>query len=132
MRTSLLAAAAAILVTLSLATPGHGACGSGDGSCEPALENARQKMSQLLDSAFLSPHLLTSFEKLDGRSLETRERKVYEMRVLAVLSYSGDRLRCRIRLCPQLHNYLVEIDDRSKTAKVAGWLFFERTAKGWH
>src|SRR5689334_8481490 len=39
------------------------------------------------------------------------------MRVLAVVTYSGDTLQCRINLCPELHNYLVEVDKTQKKAK---------------
>jgi hypothetical protein len=42
------------------------------------------------------------------------------MRFSAVLNYSGDKLRCRKNLCPELHNYLVEVDEAGKKATIAG------------
>jgi hypothetical protein len=92
---------------------------------------ARAKVEQLLNSAFLPPHSLSALEKLDGRSFETQGKKKYEMRVLALVTYSGDTLQCRIKLCPELHNYLVEVDKTEKKAKIAGWLFFEQEGSGW-
>ena len=125
------AAAAAIFVLLALSAPGRTACDPGANTCEPSMEDARQKTQQLLDAAYLTPHTITSFEKLEGRDVEAVDGRVYEMRVFVVMSYADDMLRCRVRLCPELHNYVVEIDKRAKTAKVAGWLFFKPTAQGW-
>src|SRR5215510_16393121 len=118
-------------VTLALSFPGHAACNIGYGPCEPSVDDARAKLEQLFNSAFLTPYSLSALEKLDGRSFETQGRKKYEMRFLAVVNYSGDALRCRQRLCPELHNYLVEIDEAAKKAKIAGWLFFEQEGPGW-
>ena len=89
------------------------------GSCAGEVE-------QLLNSASLPPYSLSGLEKLDGRSFETQGQKKYEMRILAVVTYSGDALQCRIKLCRELHNYLVEID---KTT--TGRLFFEQEGTGW-
>ncbi|HEY6024594.1 MAG TPA: hypothetical protein VIV34_10515 [Pseudolabrys sp.] len=91
----------------------------------------RAKIEQLLDSAFLTPHAVISVQKLDGRGVEAQGRKKYEMRFVAVLSYSGDKLRCRTDLCPELHNHLLEIDETTKKATIAGWLFFEQSDRGW-
>ena len=88
-------------------------------------------MGQLLNSAFLPPYSLSVLEKLDGRGIETQGQKKYEMRILAIVTYSGDTLQCRISLCPELHNYLVEVDKIEKKAKIAGWLFFEQEGTGW-
>jgi len=101
------------------------------GNCEPSVDDARTKVEQLLNSAFLPPYSLSSLEKLDGRSFETQGLKKYEMRILAVVTFSGDTLQCRIKLCPELHNYLVEVDKAEKKAKIAGWLFFEQDGTEW-
>jgi hypothetical protein len=116
---------------LTFSSPGRGACGPGLVSCEPSAEEARAKIERLLDSAFATPHSIVSLEKLDGRGVETQDRKVYELRFWAVLSYSDDKLRCRMKHCPELHNYLLEIDETAKKATIAGWLFFEQAGQGW-
>jgi hypothetical protein len=85
----------------------------------------------LLNSAFLTPVSIVSWEKLDGRTIESSGRKKFEMRFSAVVSYSGDKLRCGINLCPELHNYLVDIDEAGKKATIAGWLFFEQAGQEW-
>jgi hypothetical protein len=117
-------------ITLALSSPGHAVCGSGD-SCEPSADEARAKIERLLISAFLTPYAIVSVDKLGGRSVETKGRKMYEMRFSAILNYSDDKLRCRMNLCPELHNYLVEVDQAAKKATIAGWLFFEQTERGW-
>jgi hypothetical protein len=118
-------------LTLVLSSPGHAVCGPGNESCEPSADEARAKIEQLLNLAWLTPHSVVSLEKLDGRGFETGGRKIYEMRFFAVLNYSGDKLRCRKSLCPELHNYSVEIDEAAKKATIAGWLFFEQAERGW-
>ena len=118
-------------ITLALSSPGHATCGLGHESCEPSVDEARAKIEELFNSAFLTPYSIVSLDKLDGRSVETRDRKIYEMRFSAVLNYSGDKLRCRKSLCPELHNYLVEVNEAAKKATIAGWLFFERAERGW-
>ena len=95
------------------------------------MDFARAKVEQLLNSAFLPPHSLSALEKLDGRSFETQGKKKYEMRVLAVVTYSGDTLQCGIKLCPELLNYLVDVDKTEKKARIAGWLFLEQEGSGW-
>ncbi|MGA9081557.1 MAG: hypothetical protein WCF66_10080 [Pseudolabrys sp.] len=110
---------------------GHATCGPGYESCEPSVDEARAKIEGLLNSAFLTPYSIVSLDKFDGRSVKTQDREIYEMRFSAVLNYSGDKLRCRKNLCPELHNYLVEVDEVGKKATVAGWLFFERAERGW-
>ena len=117
-------------ITLALSSAGHTVCSSGE-SCGPSVDEARAKIERLLDSALLTPHSIVSLDKLDGRSVETQGRKIYEMRVSAVLNYSGDKLRCRMSLCPEFHNYLVEVDEAAKKATIAGWLFFEQAERGW-
>jgi hypothetical protein len=117
-------------MTLALSSPGHAVCGPGD-SCEPSADEVRAKIERLLNSAFLTPYSLVSLDKLDGRSVETNGRKMYEMRISAVLNYSDDKLRCRVNLCPELHNYLVEVDQAARKATIAGWLFFEQAERGW-
>ena len=119
------------LLALALSSPVHAACGSGIGSCEPSVDDARAKIEQLLGTAYVTPPKIVSLEKLDGRGVETQSRKIYEMRVYAVTTYTGDKLQCRINLCPQLRNYLVEVDEAAKKATIAGWLFFESTDRGW-
>ncbi|HMF25252.1 MAG TPA: hypothetical protein VKG24_24435 [Pseudolabrys sp.] len=119
------------LMTLALSCSGYAACDNEQGSCEPSVDDARTKIEQLLDSAFLAPFSLSTFEKLEGRGFETQGQKVYEMRFLAVINYSGNRLQCRNKLCPELHNYLVEVDEAAKKAKIAGWLLFEQKGSGW-
>jgi len=119
------------LMTWTLSTPGHAICGPGHEGCEPSADEARTKIEQLLNSAFLTPHAIVSWDKLDGRSVETQGRKIYEMRFSAVLTYSGDKLVCRMRLCPELHNYTLEVDAAAKKAIIAGWLFFEQTERAW-
>ncbi|HEY7230971.1 MAG TPA: hypothetical protein VH558_11425, partial [Pseudolabrys sp.] len=85
-----------------------------------------------LKSAFLSPFTLVSFEKVEGHAVDTKGRRIYQMRIRAVLNYAGIRLRCRRKLCPELHHYVVQIDAASKKATVLGWLFFEQDSQGWH
>ena len=118
-------------ITLALSFPGQAVCGPGHESCEPSVDEARAKIERLLNLAFLTPYSIISLEKLDGRGLETQGRKKYEMRFFAVLNYSGDKLRCRMSLCPELHNYLVKVDEAAKKATIAGWLFFEQAERGW-
>lgn len=118
-------------VMLALSSSGRAACGPGHEGCEPSADEMRGKIEQLLNSAFLTPYTIVSWEKLAGRSVETQGRKKYEVRISAVLNYSGDRLRCRMDLCPELHNYLVEIDEAARKATISGWLFFEQTERGW-
>jgi len=118
-------------ISLALSSSGYAACNIVHGVCEPSVDDARAKIEQLFNSAFLTPHSLGALEKFDGRSFETQDRKMYEMRFLAVVTYSGDTLRCRNRLCPELHNYLVEVDKAAKQAKIAGWLFFTQEGPGW-
>ncbi len=131
MRSFLRSAIIISVIMLALSSPGHAVCGPGHESCEPSADEMRAKIEQLLNSAFLTPHTTVSWQKLDGRSVETQGRKKYEIRISAVLTYSGDRLRCRMDLCPELHNYLVEIDEAAKKATVSGWLFFEQAERGW-
>src|SRR5689334_25391651 len=100
-------------------------------AAEPAIDDARAKVERLLDQAFLPPYAVVSLEKLDGRNIETRDKMLYEMRFRAELNYSGERLRCRKPLCPELHNYLFEVDAAAKKAIVAGWLFLEWDSQGW-
>ena len=131
MRGRLLTAIAATLIMLAFSPAARADCGQGANPCEPSLDDARQKVQRLLDAAYVTPHTITSFEKLEGRNVEAIGGSLYEMRVFVVMNYADDVLRCRARLCPELHNYLVEVDKRTKTAKVAGWLFFKQTAEGW-
>lgn len=116
---------------LAISSSGQAACGAGKGDCEPSTDETRAKIARLLDSALLTPHAIVAVEKRDGREIETQGRKMYEMRFSVVLNYSGDRLRCRINLCPELHNYLLEIDAAAKKATISGWLFFEQAGEGW-
>jgi len=118
-------------ITLVLSSAGHAGCSPGYESCEPSVHEVRAKIEQALNAAFLTPHSIVSLEKLDGRHAETHGRKIFEMRFLAVIEYSGDRLICRMALCPEMHNYLVEIDEAAKKATIAGWLFFEQAGRGW-
>lgn len=112
---------------LALASPAHAQCKD----CEPPVDLARADVAHTLNAAFLSPFTLATFEKLDGRSLETQGRKVYEMRIRAVVKYQGISLRCRRKSCPELHHYIMDVDTAAKTATVAGWLFFENNGTGW-
>jgi hypothetical protein len=41
------------------------------------------------------------------------------------------RFSVELKLCRELHNYLVEIDKTAKQAKIAGWLFFAQEGSGW-
>ena len=131
MRTTLRPALAIAIMMLAVSSPGQAACGPGNDGCAPSADEARAKIARLLDSALLTPHAIISVEKRDGREIETQGRKKYEMRFSVVLSYSDDRLRCRINLCPELHNYLLEIDAAAKKATISGWLFFELADGGW-
>jgi len=131
MRNFRLAAIIFILITLALSSPAKAVCGPGHESCEPSADEARAKIEKLLNSAFLTPYSIVRLDNLDARGVETQGHKIYEMRFSAVLTFSGDKLRCRKSLCPELQNYLVEIDEAGKKATVAGWLFFEQTEQGW-
>jgi hypothetical protein len=118
-------------MTLAISSPGRAACGPENDGCAPSAVETRAKVARLLDSAFLTPYAIVAVEKHDGREIETQGHKKYEMRFSVVLNYSGDRLRCRVDLCPELHNYLLAIDEAAKKATVSGWLFFEQTGDGW-
>ena len=131
MRAFYLRTLAITFMMLVISSPGQTACGPGNGGCAPSTDETRAKIAQLLDSAFLTQHKIVTIEIRDGREIETQSRKKYEMRFSVVLKYLGDRLRCRINLCPALHNYLLEIDQAAKKATVSGWLFFEQTGDGW-
>ena len=119
------------LLLLMVSAPGHAACGPGAESCEPLISDARAKVEKLLNAAYATPHAIVSLEKLDGRGFEANGRKIFEMRMSAVMSYSGESLTCRTNLCPELSNYLVEIDRPAKKATISGWLFFEQSGQGW-
>jgi hypothetical protein len=131
MRTFRRAAIVISFVMLTLSSPLHAVCGPASESCEPSEDEARARIERLLDSAYLTPHSIVSLEKLDGRSIETQDRKIYEMRFFAVMNYSGDRLHCRTRFCPELLNYSVEVNEAKKKATIAGWLIFEKAGQGW-
>jgi hypothetical protein len=131
MRTFLLSAIIISFITLALSSPSNAACGPGNKDCEPSADEIQAKVEQLLNSAYLTPHSIVSLNKFDGRSFETEGRKTFEVRILAVLNYSGDKLLCRLSSCPELHNYVVRTDVTAKKATIAGWLFFERVGQDW-
>jgi hypothetical protein len=131
MYTTLRTALAIAIMMLAVLSRGYAACSPGNGGCAPSTDEAWAKIARLLDSAFLTPHVIVSVEKHDGREIEKQGRKEYEMRFSVELSYSDDRLRCRINLCPELHNYLLEVDAAAKKATISGWLFFELADGGW-
>jgi hypothetical protein len=120
-----------VFITIGVCSVSHAACNSGDEGCEPSQSEVHAKVEQLLNSAFLTPHSIISLEKFNGRSVKTQGEKKFEMRFFATVSYSDDKLRCRRNLCPELHNYLLEVDAVKKRANIAGWLFFERADRGW-
>jgi hypothetical protein len=119
------------IITLALSSPGYSACDTGHDGCEPSANEVQAKVEQLLSSAYLTPHSIVSLNKFDGRSFETEGRKTYEIRILAVINYSGDKLLCRLSSCPELHNYVVRTDVAAKKKTIAGWLFFEQVGQGW-
>jgi len=125
------AAMVLVLITIGGSSVSHAACSSGNEGCEPSQNEVRVKVEQLLNSAFLTPYSIISLEKFNGRSFETQDKKKYEIRFFVTVSYSDDKLSCRKDLCPELHNYLLEVDPTKKRANVAGWLFFERADRGW-
>jgi hypothetical protein len=116
---------------LTFSSPGRAVCSSGDESCGPSQDEFRAKVEQLLNSAFLTSFSIISLETFDARDVGTPDQQKYEMRFFATVSYSGDKLRCRRSLCPELHNYLLEVDQTAKRANVAGWIFFEKAERGW-
>jgi hypothetical protein len=122
-------AIAIVVFAVALASPVRAAC---TGNCEPTVDAAKEIIDQTLRSAFLSPFTLVSFDKIEGHAADTQGRRIYQMRIRAVLNYAGIRLRCRRKLCPELHHYVVQVDAPSKKATVLGWLFFEQDAQGWH
>jgi hypothetical protein len=128
---SALSAIILIFTASTFSSPGRAVCSSGDESCGPSQDEFRAKVDQLLNSAFLTPYSIISLETFDGRDVGTPAQKKYEMRFFATVSFSGDKLRCRRSLCPELHNYLLEVDPIAKRANVAGWLFFEKGEQGW-
>lgn len=67
----------------------------GYASCEPSIDEVRGKVERLLNSTFLTSHSVVPLEKFDSRGFEMQGRKMYEMRMVVVLIYSGDKLRCR-------------------------------------
>ena len=131
MHTLRLSAVIIAFVALMLSAPSHAACDAGNASCKPSANDVQAKVEQLLNSAYLTPHSIVLLNKFDGRSFETEGRKTYEIRILAVLNYSGDKLLCRLSSCPELHNYVVRTDVAAKKATIAGWLFFEQAGQGW-
>jgi hypothetical protein len=131
MSTFRLSALIICFATLALSSPSDAACGPGNESCEPTANEIQAKIEQLLNSAYLTPHSIVSLNKFDGRSFETEGRKTYEIRILAVLNYSDDKLLCRISSCPELNNYVVRTDVATKKATIAGWMFFEQVGEGW-
>lgn len=120
-----------ILVMFASSSSGQAVCGGVSESCEPSPDEVRAKIEQLVNSAWLTPHAIVSLQRYDARSFETDGGKRYEVRIFAVLNYSGDKLRCREKLCPELHNYLVNVDEVTKKVTIAGWLFFEYGKQGW-
>jgi hypothetical protein len=132
-RLAMRAAARAIALAVfavALASSARAAC---TGNCEPTVDAAKETIEETLKSAFLSPFTLVSFEKVEGHAVDTKGRRIYQMRIRAVLNYAGIRLRCRRKLCPELHHYVVQIDAASKKATILGWLFFEQDdVQGWH
>jgi hypothetical protein len=131
MRTTLRHVLAIAFMMLVISSPGQAACSPGNDGCAPLADEMREKIARLVDSALLTPHTIVAVEIRDGREIETQGRKKYETRFSVVLSYAGDRLRCRINLCPELHNYLLEIDAAAKKATISGWLFFEQSDGRW-
>ena len=119
------------LLALTFSSPVHAACSAGVENCGPSIDDARAKIERLLGTAYLTPPKIISVEKLDGRSLEMQTGNLYEMRIFAVTTYTGDKLQCRTTLCPQLSNYLVKVDQAAKKATIAGWLFFKQAAGSW-
>ena len=89
-----------ILITLALSSLAHAVCGPGHESCEPSADEARARVDQLLNSAFLTPYSIVRLDNLDARGVETQGHKIYEMRFSAVLTFSGDKLRCRKIFAP--------------------------------
>jgi len=119
------------LMTLAMSAAGHAACGPGHESCEPSADEVRAKVERLIDAAWSTPHSIATVQVFDGRSLQIDGQKKYEMRIFAVIHYSGDKLLCRTKFCPELSNYLVQDDAAAKKVTVAGWLLFAHGQQGW-
>jgi hypothetical protein len=118
-------------IALVISPPGHAICSAKYESCEPSIDDVRVKIERLLNSAWLTPYSIVSLERFDGRSIEVEGHEKYEMRIFGVLKYFGDKLLCRTKFCPELHNYLVEVDEATKKATIAGWLFFDHADQRW-
>jgi len=119
------------LMLLAMSSPSRAACGPGPDNCEPSADDVRAKLERLVDAAWSTPHSIESVQKFDARSSDIDGQKKYEVRIFAVIDYSGDNLVCRTKYCPELTNYLVNVDAAAKKATLAGWLFLELGKQGW-
>jgi hypothetical protein len=121
-----------VLISILLVNRVEAACVFGIGSsCEPSLAHGISKFEGRLITILQQPFMIESIVKTNGKAGEIFGRKIYEMQMMAVLTYKNEAIQCRVPPCPDLHNYSVRVDKAAKRATISGWIAFEQTQNGW-